>query len=746
MHRGMLHTALSNVNAFNDVQYSSSGRPKTKEMLPQGPVTIDDDTVYLEDVDGSNPLTPTKGKLKERDKESPLSSSKKKSRWQDHDPYLLPEVDMSAAITKATRSSAPDPRLATEDELRYFIAQMKPEDLDVTSPSFRELPTEVQYEILGDLRLKSRQPSHARLAALLRGARTPLEFSRAQIQGLKQRNSLTQSLLETTDSVGKAHISIPIRIAAERNREYVLVRNDDEEGGWVLGIRDDGTRANPIKIDQDVGKPDKEESDDSDMEMVNLDTYVVSDCKYTYCNQLLIFVTRLDPPASASASDPDLRAHRAQNALAGVAKRQQSDRRKPTSRTNVQKISAPPSRSLFIPDEEVHISDAGSEEQIFATAVQASLEEQEAHDLRMALEASRNEQYLAARPTNSSPSRGRSPSPNEDDLYVQTPSRLETALSFASTRRLNADGSPEVTRVSDSPGTPEMGRLSSLFGLPSTLLANEKEVAKVHPPKDVNNGYTTEDAVVRDPAGKTDSVHDDSDSGPTLTDNGQLDHQVDMSSDDDMEEVDVPPASTAPLKAGLSLLSQEGATVAQTEESRTFLASQLPLAGQLDEPRVNATTDIDRTFTPLATNADSPVVAETTSTPDFHSQPLDDPAVLTPSLVDQLQADSALYSLPSDDEQSWSRSPSPEPGLRSTAHHTAHDDFDAAHEMDAHVEEGEFARFVAQVKGKDLDTVRKEIDEEIRVLNQQRKAAMRDSEDVTSMMVAQIMVRLDLLA
>ena len=60
--------------------------------------------------------------------------------------------------------------------------------------------------------------------------------------------------------------------------------------------------------------------------------------------------------------------------------------------------------------------------------------------------------------------------------------------------------------------------------------------------------------------------------------------------------------------------------------------------------------------------------------------------------------------------------------------------------MDASREEGEFARFVSQVKGKDINSVQKEIDEEIRSLNQQRKAAMRDSEDVTQVMVMQIMV------
>ena len=69
------------------------------------------------------------------------------------------------------------------------------------------------------------------------------------------------------------------------------------------------------------------------------------------------------------------------------------------------------------------------------------------------------------------------------------------------------------------------------------------------------------------------------------------------------------------------------------------------------------------------------------------------------------------------------------------------EDWDAAEEMDVQAEEGEFARFISQVKGKDLGSVRKEIDDEIKALNEQRKAAMRDSEDITQQSVSQIMVR-----
>jgi hypothetical protein len=242
---------------------SGSAKGKSREL---GPIELDDNAVYLEDIDNSELKAPSK-RVKEKAADM-SSSSSKKSRFYDHDPYRLPEVDIEEAVAKATRSAAPDPRLATEEELRAFIEDMRPEDFDVTSPAFRELPTEVQYEIVGDLRLKSRQTSYKRLQNMLKHAPTPLDFSRQQIKNLQQRNALTQQLLMTTDSIGKAHLTIPVRIASERNKEYVLMKNEGEGGGWILGIRDDGTRAKPIEIDQNSSSENDDRESDEEMEEV----------------------------------------------------------------------------------------------------------------------------------------------------------------------------------------------------------------------------------------------------------------------------------------------------------------------------------------------------------------------------------------------------------------------------------------------------------------------------------------------
>lgn len=169
----------------------------------------------------------------------------------------------------ASTSDKPDARLATEEELKQFIDDVHPGDIDVESAEFRALPTEVQYEIIGDMRIRSRQQSHQRLASMLRAAPTALDFSMAQIKHLSQRNALTQQLLTVTDMVGKAHLTIPVRIAAERNREYVLVkRGEDEGGGWALGIRE-GTKEKPIVLEPEEPKEESESDEsytDSDVE------------------------------------------------------------------------------------------------------------------------------------------------------------------------------------------------------------------------------------------------------------------------------------------------------------------------------------------------------------------------------------------------------------------------------------------------------------------------------------------------
>ncbi|KAF8969210.1 hypothetical protein BDZ97DRAFT_270879 [Flammula alnicola] len=662
--------------ALNQAQKNPES-PKGKK--PPRHIELNDDTVYLEDVDGSMPKTPSK-----RKPPAPSSSSAKKSKFYDHDPYNVPQVDMGEAINKVTRSAAPDPRLATEDELRAFIEEMRPEDFDINSSAFRELPTEIQYEIIGDLRLKSRQTSYARLHKMLKSARTPLDFSKQQIMNLRQRNSLTQQLLTTTDSIGSAHIAIPIRIASERNKEYILMKNEGEEGGWILGIKDTGTREKPIVLDHEEAKPEGDEEDESDADMEEVEV------------------------PTPAAPDPDLRAYQREMALSGIAARHTSKGLRPlTTRPINRKMKSTPLFDL----EDDH--DDFDDDDLVAYAVQASLDQSQTSMTRPT-SVSHEKKSEDDRPMPSSEAREMS---SDDDFYVDfsPASRLASALSMA-------NASPSTSRIQSSSSKPS--NVSTFFGKPTLLSSPNKPPA--------------------------------------------ISETVSDSDDHDMQVV-------IPLRRSLALPMETSSSVDHTEQiqvnvsssshtghdsSATFVLSGM-LLGQTDkrEDLIQATSESDEDMeevpvdiqpsdgtlpepVPLA-KSPSPLpshrVAEDTSDP-AQTQPWTSPSRHINSPPSGFQDDSIEEPL-----FAWSRTPSPSrdvdiapspPGIA--------EDWDAAEEMDVHAEEGEFARFMSQVKGKNMDDVRKEIDEEITNLNRQRKAAMRDSEDITQQMISQIMIMLRL--
>ncbi|KAG0144656.1 hypothetical protein CROQUDRAFT_659721 [Cronartium quercuum f. sp. fusiforme G11] len=209
---------------------------------------ITSDTVYFNDTlardFAEKNQVPRKGK-RQTPTLSPSKESPKKAKYVPKDQYQLPP------LTTRTPPKETDHRLATEEELNQFINQMKPEDLDINSPHFQALSTEMKYEIIGDLRIKSRQQNHARVEAMKR--KNDQDFSQIQIMHLKQRNELTQKLLTVTDMVAKANLTIPVKIAAQRNKEYLLVKAQE---GWVLGMvnGEGSSKKTPMRIDLDSGE------------------------------------------------------------------------------------------------------------------------------------------------------------------------------------------------------------------------------------------------------------------------------------------------------------------------------------------------------------------------------------------------------------------------------------------------------------------------------------------------------------
>ncbi|KAI8980218.1 hypothetical protein BD414DRAFT_114366 [Trametes punicea] len=722
----------------------AAGKPSDPKGKGRGgPARIDENTVYLEDLTGPAPKTPAAKKSSSEGAEPTPPSSKKKSRWHDHDPYKLPEVNMDEIVAKATASAAPDPRLATEDELRAFIEEMRPEDFDVTSPAFRELPTEVQYEIIGDLRLKSRQTSYKRLQSMLRNARTPLDFSKEQIKNLKQRNALTQQLLITTDSIGKAHITIPVRIASERNKEYVLIKNEGDVGGWVLGIRDEGTASKPIEVDP-APVAAKDDSDADEMEDVPISA-----------------------PAATELYDQDLREFRRGQALAALAERYTPKKLAPLTTKVTKKRNA---RPLFEPEEDElpQFGDATDEvdDPELSLAIQESIELEEEASLQRALEESRvtalssssgkkGESSSSHAPASQPPAsidRRRtqqyfavSDESDDEDLYA-SPTRLETALSIggAAPRR------PPPSRSNRSAPF----AVSSTFGVPSLLLSEQPSAPKENPavvseseddmeevpvepayPPTLQPASTSQKDLFTLPPPMPQSrprKEAATDSAPTV---------LDVDSDEDMEEVlpvippRPPPSERVSTDQSLANHTADISIQPQPHEERA--ASQTPVPSA---PPDGASVRMD------ASPSESP------SRPSPHVSPSPKQS-LPPSNLSQSAGRKEDNFSESESEVEggvgrWSRSPSPsaDPSANTArrAEGAGQEDWDAAQEIDPHAEEGEFARFISQVKGKDLDAVRREIDEEIRELNKQKKNAMRDSEDVTQQMISQIMIMLRL--
>ncbi|CAG8494855.1 9314_t:CDS:10 [Paraglomus occultum] len=189
-----------------------------------------------------------------------------------HDEYDLPPMQESFE----SLSKKDDLRFATEDDLRRYIEDFKrdssqlslldlllvildlnqTEDIDIDSEHFRSLPIETQYEIVSELRLKSRRTSWHRLntmsAYLDNHKNTALDFSKLQIENLVHRNSLTQKLLDVTGLGSNSTNGNPVKIASERNKEYILIKNTSDKGGWTIGIKGSkaaGTKAEPVEVD-----------------------------------------------------------------------------------------------------------------------------------------------------------------------------------------------------------------------------------------------------------------------------------------------------------------------------------------------------------------------------------------------------------------------------------------------------------------------------------------------------------------
>ena len=406
-------------------------------------------------------------------------------------------------------------------------------------------------------------------------------------------------------------------------------------------------------------------------------------------------------------------------ALAGIGKRRTPKKNPTPLLTKSQKMKQR-AQPLFVPDsdEDLPMSPAADDDDtVMQLALQESLESQETADLQHALEASRNESQ-GQESAHATSTAGSSLVHDGDELNV--PGRLETVLAIA-----NAGPTPKSISMTR--------RLSSSFPEASMFKAPKLSIDHSFPSLDLSDDGSLE---------YLDEVDEVKQATLPIVNT----HTTPNTAHAPLGDIPHPTGADEPPRAR-SVEEQFGDVSDSDEDMEPVLVS-------IPEKKLSAPT------TPLET----PLPKDIVSTPiratkvhfDFDDDnlpngrtgvaksPSPEPSAQNPThepvLVPEQSEEEHVIS-------DWSRSPSPvadslfATGTPASKATTVEESWDAAQEMDPHAEEGEFARFLSQVKGKDLDDVRREIDEEIKTLNQQRKVAMRDSEDITQQMIAQIMVR-----
>lgn len=191
------------------------------------------------------------------------------------DAYHLPDLDTNFAEMGAPN----DPRIMSHEELEEYARQFHTgEDvniydfskIDFNSDFFTSLPASDRYNILNAARLRSRLRMGYSKEQLDTMFPDRMAFSRFQIERVKERNELTQRLMNINGMNGEDNmfgVDGGGRIAGEKGKEYVLVKNEGVEGGWALGVvsnKSEGERNKPIdveKLSQEVVDSDREEQD-----------------------------------------------------------------------------------------------------------------------------------------------------------------------------------------------------------------------------------------------------------------------------------------------------------------------------------------------------------------------------------------------------------------------------------------------------------------------------------------------------
>ena len=201
-------------------------------------------------------------------------------KFKKKDQYHLP--DLGASMQEM--GGANDPRVMSLEDLEEYARQFdRGEDINVYDFSkidfdgifFQSLPPADRYNILNAARLRSRLRMGYSKEQLDSMFPDRMAFSKFQIERVRERNDLTTRLMNLNGMNDDSMFGTN-RVAGEKGREYVLVKNDGVEGGWALGVvtsKDEGKAHNPIDVDlpQHAAKVAEEWEDEDDFEDVPIE-------------------------------------------------------------------------------------------------------------------------------------------------------------------------------------------------------------------------------------------------------------------------------------------------------------------------------------------------------------------------------------------------------------------------------------------------------------------------------------------
>ncbi|KAH9211673.1 hypothetical protein DL95DRAFT_239991, partial [Leptodontidium sp. 2 PMI_412] len=200
------------------------------------------------------------------------SAERSKNRtFRKTDAYHLP--DLTNGIEGMGQPN--DPRIMSAEDLEEYARQFhNGEDvnlydfskIDFNGEFFLSLPAGDRYNILNAARLRSRLRMGHSKEQLDGMFPDRMAFSRFQIDRVRERNELTQRLMNLNGMNDLPGVGGG-RIAGERGREYVLVKNDGAEGGYALGVvsteKGVGGKDKPIDVDA-LHQKVKEDSESED--------------------------------------------------------------------------------------------------------------------------------------------------------------------------------------------------------------------------------------------------------------------------------------------------------------------------------------------------------------------------------------------------------------------------------------------------------------------------------------------------